>query len=211
MGDEHKINVETDALILVDVQRDFCPGGALPVNRGNEAVPVLNEWLKIRKFLKIAPRDWHPPSHCSFKRNGGQRPDHCVQDTPGAQFHPDLHAQLIDVIVSKGTDPKKEAYSGFDAPELLIVLRTHDILRLWIGGLAVGHCLKATAMDARRYGFDVFVIEDAVRGLEVRPGDQERARRKMEEAGVVFVRTQEVVKARSAAGLSVNPQGDPEQ
>ena len=194
MTQNDRVNVETDALIVVDMQRDFCPGGALAVPNGNEVVPVLNEWLRIDRLLKIATRDWHPPGHCSFERNGGPWPDHCVQDTPGAQFHPDLNVRAVDVIVSKATDPEKDAYSGFDAPELLTVLKAHDIRRLWVGGLATEYCVKATALDGQRNGFEVFVIEDAVRGIDVHPGDCDKARREMEEAGVVFVRPREVRK-----------------
>ncbi len=187
MTSSYQVNVDTDALIVIDVQRDFCPGGALAVPRGDEVVPVLNEWLQLDGLLKIATRDYHPPNHCSFKRNGGPWPDHCVQGTPGAEFHPLLNVQAIDVIVSKATDPSKEAYSGFDAPELLITLRTRGIRRLWVGGLATDYCVKASVLDGREHGFDVFVIEDAIRGIDVNPGDCDKARREMEAAGAVYV------------------------
>ncbi len=194
MDKQQEVDVGTDALIVVDVQRDFCPGGALAVPHGDEVVPVLNRWLGVGKMLKVATRDWHPPTHCSFQRNGGPWPDHCVQDTRGAEFHPDLKAGAIDKVISKGTDPQKEAYSGFDTPELLALLRERRIRRIWIGGLATEYCVKATALDGRKNGFGVFIIEDAVRGIDVNPGDCEKARREMATAGVEFVRTHQVAK-----------------
>ena len=183
----------TDALIVVDVQRDFCPGGALAVPSGDEVVPLLNQWLRVRKLYKAATRDWHPANHCSFQRAGGLWPDHCVQGTPGAEFHPGLNVKAVDLIVSKAADPAKEAYSGFDAPELPAALRAHGVRRLWIGGLATEYCVKATVLDARRQGFDVFVIEDAIRGIEAKPGDIAAAREEMARAGSVFVQTGDVL------------------
>lgn len=194
MCEEYRVNPASDALIVVDMQRDFCPGGALPVPQGDEVVPVLNEWLGIEGLLKIATRDWHPSNDCSFKRNGGLWPDHCVQDTPGAQLHADLDAEALDQIISKGVDPRREAYSGFDVPELVELLESRGVRRLWVGGLATEYCVRATAIGGREQGFEVFVIEDAVRGLDVNPGDCDKARREMEDAGVRFVRSGQVRK-----------------
>ena len=189
----------TDALIVVDVQRDFCPGGALAVPHGDEVVPPLNRWLHVKKLFKAATRDWHPANHCSFRRAGGPWPDHCLQNTPGADFHPSLHTQAIDLVVSKATDPAQEAYSGFDAPEFPAGLKARGIRRLWIGGLATEYCVKATVLDARQRGFDVFVIEDAIRGIEVKPGDIAAAREEMARAGAVFVQTGDVLGRKRAA------------
>jgi len=194
MGKELEVNPRTDALIVVHVQRDFCPGGALPVPQGDAVVPVLNEWLRDACLLKIATRDWHPPNHCSFRRRGGPWPDHCVQDSPGSRFHPDLFVEAFDSVFSSATDPEKEAYSGFSVPELAATLRSRGIRRLWIGGLATEYCVKATVLDGRAEGFEVFVIEDAIRGIEVTPGDCERARHEMEGAGARFVRSDLVKK-----------------
>jgi len=194
MNEKQKVDTATDALLLVDVQRDFCLGGALAVPGGDEVVPVLNEWLSIEGLLKIATRDWHPPEHCSFKRNGGQWPEHCVQNSEGASFHPALHAAAIDLVVSKASDAGKEAYSGFDAPELSAAVKERGIQRVWVGGLATEYCVKATVLDALEAGLKVFVIEDGIRGIEANAGDCEAARREMEEAGAVFVRSSEVVK-----------------
>ncbi len=194
MKSEFRVDPETDALIVVHVQRDFCPGGALPVPHGDEVVPVLNEWLRDADLAKFATRDWHPPNHCSFQRRGGPWPDHCVQNTPGAEFHPGLRVEAIEEIFSGATDPEKEAYSGFSIPELAPALRRRGIRRLWIGGLAADYCVKATALDGRAEGFEIMVIEDAVRGIEATPGDCERARREMVAAGIRFVRSRDVQK-----------------
>lgn len=194
MAQAVRLNVSYDALIAVHVQRDFCPGGALPVPQGDRIVPVLNEWLDVNGLLKIATRDWHPANHCSFKAQGGSWPPHCVQNTPGAAFHPHLRASGVEKIISTATDPGREAYSGFEAPELLVALRERHIRRLWIGGLATEYCVTATALDGRRHGFEVFLIEDAIRGIEVHPGDCAAARREMEAAGCVFVPSAEVKK-----------------
>jgi nicotinamidase/pyrazinamidase len=194
-----RINPGTDALILVDVQRDFCPGGALPVPRGDEVVPPLNQWMRMKRLFRAATRDWHPADHCSFKRSGGPWPDHCVQNTPGAEFPPGLNTRAIDLVVSKATDPAKEAYSGFDAPELSAGLKARGIRRLWIGGLATEYCVKATVLDARKLGFDVFLIEDAIRGIEVKPGDVAAAREEMARAGAIFVQTGDVLGRKRSA------------
>lgn len=187
MNDDCRVNPESDAIIAIHVQRDFCPGGALPVPHGDEIVPVLNEWLGIDKLLKIGTRDWHPANHCSFKAQGGPWPPHCVQGSSGAEFHADLNSRAFDAIISQATNPEKEAYSSFDETELADLLRSHNIRRLWMGGLATEYCVRATALDGRKHGFEVFVIEDAIRGIEVNPGDCEKAKREMEEAGVRLV------------------------
>jgi len=181
-----------DALIVVDVQRDFCPGGALAVPDGDRVDPVLNRWLAVPGIMKLATRDWHPPTHCSFRRNGGPWPEHCVQGTAGAELHPDLDAAAFDGIVNKGTDPSREAYSGFDAPELLQRLRQRGIERIWVGGLATEYCVRATVLDGLRHGFRVLVIADAIRGIELKAGDCERAIEEMRHAGAEIVATRDV-------------------
>jgi len=180
------VNAATDALVVIDVQRDFCPDGALPVPHGDQVVAPLNEWL-AKGVLKVATRDWHPLDHGSFKRNGGIWPDHCVQDTEGAQFHPDLHADLMDRVFSTGIDPAEEGYSGFEAPDLEPFLRERGVERLWIGGLATEYCVKETTLSARRLGFEALVIEACTRGIEVNPGDCAKALQEMKDAGAVVV------------------------
>ena len=192
MAQPLQVNTDTDALIAIDVQNDFCPGGALPVPQGDEVVPVLNQWLAVKGLFAAATRDWHPVNHSSFERHGGPWPDHCVQGSPGAELHPDLDADAIDVVVSTGTAPDADGYSGFDAPELVEALRKQNVKRLWMGGLATEYCVKATVLAGRQHGFEVFVVEDAIRGIEAAPGDGEKARKEMEDAGAVFVRSDDV-------------------
>lgn len=184
-----------DALIIVDVQVDFCPGGALPVPEGDKIVPVLNEY--IRKFraagaLIVATRDWHPPNHISFKSQGGPWPPHCIQGTRGAEFHPDLRLPEDALIISKATDPLKEAYSGFEGTGLADRLREAGVKRVFVGGLATEYCVKDTILDAVRHGFETFLLEDAVRGIDVKPGDVERAIKEMLERGVKKITLTEI-------------------
>ena len=177
---------ERDALIIVDIQRDFCPSGALPVPNGDAVVPVLNEYIKI--FRKAgasiyATRDWHPPNHASFKENGGIWPSHCVQNTEGAEFHSDLKLPKGAVVVSKAIDPDREAYSGFEGTNLKEELGGKGIERAFIGGLATDYCVKSTVLDAIKLGFETVLLEDAIRGVNVKPDDDERAIKEMVAAG----------------------------
>lgn len=158
-----------DAVIAVDVQNDFCPGGALAVEDGDAVVPVLNDWLDTavrRGATPVASRDWHPVSHCSFKPQGGPWPEHCLQDTQGAAFHPDLHLPPNTVLVSKGTAFNKDAYSAFDGTGLKVFLKSRDVKRVWIGGLACDVCVRATVLDACEQGFETHLITDATRAVE---------------------------------------------
>jgi nicotinamidase/pyrazinamidase len=186
-----------DALIIVDVQRDFCPGGALAVPRGDEIVPVINRLLGLGDWFAVATRDWHPPDHCSFAPQGGLWPVHCVADTPGAAFHPALDVSRIRHIVSKATARDREAYSGFQGTGLGALLEREGIRRVFVCGLATDYCVKATALDARRAGLDVVVLEDAVRGVEVKPGDCAAAVAEMRAAGVQVARSADL---RAGAG-----------
>ena len=183
---KYKINKNEDALIIVDVQVDFCPGGALPVPEGDKIIPVLNEYIK--RFdevgaLIIATRDWHPPNHSSFKTYGGLWPPHCIQGTDGAKFHPDLRLPKRTKIISKATDPSKEAYSGFEGTGLSEELKKIGIKRVFVGGLATEYCVKNTVLDALKYGFEVFLLEDAIKGIDVNPGDVNRAIEEMLQKG----------------------------
>ncbi|MBI4585968.1 MAG: nicotinamidase [Planctomycetes bacterium] len=175
------------ALIIVDVQRDFCPGGSLPVPEGDAVVPVLASYVEIfqsRGLPIFYTRDWHPPDHCSFKEHGGIWPAHCVAGTPGAEFHPRLPIARGAIIISKAAAPDREAYSGFDGTPLARELRARDSHRLLVGGLATDYCVKATALDGLREGFHVWLLVDASRGVEVHPGDSARAIEEMEAGGV---------------------------
>lgn len=192
MVEQYRVNPETDALIVVDVQRDFCEGGGLPVPQGDEVVPVLNRWLRETSMLKLATRDWHPPDHESFEAQGGPWPPHCVQGTDGAKLHPELASEEIDRVLSMGTEPDAPGYSGFESGELGEVLRERGIERLWVGGLATDYCVLETVTAGCAAGFDVLVIDDAIRGIDAEPGDVQAARERMEGAGARFVRTAEV-------------------
>jgi nicotinamidase/pyrazinamidase len=177
---------ETDALIIVDVQNDFCPNGALPVPEGDQVVPALNDYIKIFKKANakiFATRDWHPPNHISFKAQGGPWPPHCVQDSDGAKFHPDLNLPSDAIIVSKAMDPLKEAYSGFDGTELARTLTSQGVTRLFVGGLATDYCVKNTVLDARKMGFETVLFLDATRGINLEPSDVAKAIDEMIKSG----------------------------
>jgi len=172
------------ALIIVDYQNDFCPGGALAVPGGDEIAGRLNELAGSGDYeLVVATRDWHPPDHGSFAEQGGPWPVHCVAGTPGAELHPALDRGPIDVVVDKGQDPGTEGYSGFDATGLAELLRERGVDQLAITGLATDYCVKNTALDALREGFAVTVDATAVRGVEVEEGDSERALAQVRAAG----------------------------
>ncbi len=175
-----------EALIIVDMQNDFCAGGALEVADGNAVIGPINE-LAGRSPYVVATRDWHPPDHNSFVDQGGPWPVHCVRDTPGAQLHPGIEADRIDAIVDAGREPDQEGYSGFEDTDLERLLREHDIDTVHVGGLALDYCVKATALDAARAGFHVIVHRDATRPVEVNAGDGDRAVAELCEAGVDVV------------------------
>ena len=175
---------------MVDVQNDFCPGGALAVKGGDEVVPKLNK--VIRAFSKAGlpvffTRDWHPPNHRSFKSQGGIWPPHCVRGTPGAEFHPGLRVPPQAAVISKGTKPKFEAYSGFQGTELERRLKELGVKRILIGGLTTDYCVKESSLDAMDAGFEVMVLRDCIRGVNLHPHDSELAIRKIVARGAVLL------------------------
>lgn len=174
------------ALIVVDVQNDFCPGGALAVPDGDAVVDPVNRLAAEAPFV-VATRDWHPPDHGSFAEQGGPWPVHCVQATPGAELRAGIDRDHIDVVVDKGQEVDREGYSGFEGTDLERLLREHGVDTVDVAGLALDYCVKATALDARRAGFDVVVHRDATRAVEVQPGDAERAVQELRAAGVQVV------------------------
>jgi nicotinamidase/pyrazinamidase len=182
-----------DALLVVDVQNDFCPGGALAVAEGHAVVPLLNQYMERAAVAGVpifASRDWHPAQTAHFREFGGQWPPHCVQGTPGAEFHPGLRLPEETVIVSKGMNPVDEGYSLFegkleDGRDALTALRELGVTHVHVGGLATDYCVRATTLDALAARFDVFLLEDAIRAVEVQPGDEERAIKEMREAGAI--------------------------
>ena len=179
-----------DALIVVDVQIDFCPGGALPIERGDEVVAVLNRWIRAAEDARIpivASRDWHPAHHLSFTEAGGRWPIHCVQETAGARMHPELVLPPSTIVVTKGNRADRDQYSAFDDTGLADRLRQRGVRRVWVGGLARDVCVRATVLDARQLGFEVTVIDDATRPVTREGGD--RADEEMRRAGARFERT----------------------
>ena len=175
-----------DALIVVDVQNDFCSGGALAVPDGDAVIEPINRLAAEASFV-VATRDWHPPNHNSFRDQGGPWPVHCVQGSEGAELHPRLDRERIDAIVDAGQTPELEGYSGFESTELEQLLREHEAKEVHLAGLALDYCVKATALDARSAGFDVVVHRDATRAIDAQPGDAERAVQELREAGVRVV------------------------
>jgi nicotinamidase/pyrazinamidase len=181
-----------DALIVVDVQNDFCPGGSLAVPLGNEVVPVLNEYIQraLAAGMPIfASRDWHPAETKHFAAQGGPWPPHCVQGTWGAEFNPYLELPGAAHVVSKGAGTEDDGYSAFEArlPDdgrtLREALRALGVTRVHVGGLATDYCVKATVLDALNDGLETHVLTDASRPVDVQPGDGERALRLMLDAG----------------------------
>jgi nicotinamidase/pyrazinamidase len=183
-----------DALLIVDFQNDFTPGGALAVPDGDAIAAPLGRLLD-RFELVIATRDWHPPGHSSFSI----WPVHCVQGTPGAELHPALDRTKVDVVLDKGDDPGSPGYSAFVDTGLDARLRESGVDRLIVAGLATDYCVRATVLDARAAGFDVVVVEDAIRGVDVEPGDSERAIAEMKAAGAVFANADEIARLRLPA------------
>lgn len=185
MVDPETAFAQGDALILVDVQNDFCPGGALPIEEGDAVMPVLNKWIAAAQKAGVpvyATRDWHPANHLSFAPEGGEWPPHCVQDTPGAAFHADLDMPKDAIVVTKGVRFDQDQYSGFDETGLAEELRKRGVSRVWIGGLALDVCVRATALDAAEAGFETRVIRDATRAVTAESGTT--ALEEMREAGV---------------------------
>jgi nicotinamidase/pyrazinamidase len=200
-----------DALLIVDFQNDFCPGGALPVAEGDRIAEPINELLDSFDLV-IATRDWHPPDHGSFvgvevdpaKWRGADPPSiwpvHCVQGTHGAELYPALDQSKVDVIIDKGQDLYSQGYSAFQDTNLEDLLRERGVDRLFVTGLATDYCVKNSVLDALGLGFAVTVVQDAVRGVDVHPGDSEQALAQMETAGA---------RLESSGAVSSSRQGEP--
>lgn len=180
------------ALLIVDPQIDFCPGGALPVPDGDRIFEPLDR-VEAEFDVVVASRDWHPPDHVSFQAQGGSWPPHCVAGTHGAEFHPALDQRRLTHVVSKATRPDEEAYSAFAGTDLGDWLRERGVRHLFVGGLATDYCVRQSVLDALAGGLEVTVLEDCIGAVDVKPGDGERALDEMRAAGANVVRSPELV------------------
>jgi nicotinamidase/pyrazinamidase len=181
------------ALLIVDVQNDFCPGGALAVKDGDQVVPVINKL--IPQFpLVVASMDWHPADSVHFEK----WPPHCVRQTDGADLHEDLHVSMIEKIFLKGTEGKDDGYSAFEATNMNLeqFLKSSGITDLYIAGLTTDYCVKETALDAVEYGFNTYVVTDATRPVNVNPGDGEKALEEMNSAGACLIDSSAIAKPK---------------
>ncbi|MFZ3081948.1 nicotinamidase [Rhodoferax ferrireducens] len=192
----HPISLQTgDALLIVDVQSDFLAGGSLAVPRGDEVIAVLNGYLAAFQqagLPVLATRDWHPSDHCSFLPQGGPWPPHCVAGSAGASLAPGLKLPADVIVISKATDRNRDAYSGFEGTELDRLLREAGVRRLFIGGLATDYCVLNTVGDALKLGYQTVLLQDAVRAVDVHPGDGARAMGQMLEKGAMAVTLKQI-------------------
>src|SRR5262245_35559396 len=185
------------ALILVDIQNDFCPGGALAVNEGDQIVPIVNRMMP-RFQLVISTQDWHPADHISFRERGGPWPPHCVQGARGAELHPDLKTDTIAHYFRKASLPHKDDYSEFAGTDdrgrtLDEVLRAQGITKLYVVGLATDYCVLETVLDGLKLGYEVYAVRDAMRAVNVNSSDGDRALQKMSDGGAILVTSDQVL------------------
>ena len=181
----------SDALIVVDPQNDFLPGGALPVAEGNRIFGPINT-IAPRFRRVFATRDWHPKDHKYFSAEGGPWPYHCLQNTAGAEFSPKLDVSHINAVISKGTNRDTDGYSGFAETDLDQRLRAEGVKRVFVAGLATDYCVKATAIEARERGFDTVVLTDAIAAVKVKPEDERAALDAMRDAGCLLASTTDI-------------------
>ena len=184
------------ALILVDIQNDFCPEGALAVTDGDAVVAPANQlidYFEKKQWPIILTRDWHPVDHISFQENGGIWPVHCVAETPGAAFHPDLKIPENAIYINKATETETEAYSGFNGTELESILKKQGISRLVIAGLATDYCVKLTVVDAKKLGIETIVVKEGIRAVNIKPEDGVNAIAEMENSGAKMMTVAEIL------------------
>jgi nicotinamidase/pyrazinamidase len=198
-----KNEYEDAALVLVDIQNDFCPGGALGVPEGDKVVDVVNRIMPLFPLV-VSTQDWHPANHISFKDRGGPWPPHCVQGTPGAELHPRLRRDLISYHFRKASTPDKDEYSEFAGTDdrgrkLDELLKSLNVRRIFVAGLATDYCVLATVLDGLNYGFETFVVTDACRAVNVLPGDDQRAFDQMEEAGARLITSEQLLRSGGAS------------
>jgi nicotinamidase/pyrazinamidase len=185
-------------LLVVDPQNDFMPGGSLPVPDGDSIIPVVNRLIELfnsNNAPVFISRDWHPADHCSFIGEGGKWPPHCVKDTEGALFHPDLILPESSEVIDKAVIKEPDAYSAFQDTGLANILKIRGLTDIYTCGLATDVCVRSTVLDGLRAGFKMYVIEDAARAVEINPGDREKAICEMEAAGAVIIESPELFQA----------------
>lgn len=186
------------ALVIVDLQNDFCPGGTIPVKDGNQIIRPINDLIAAfedEDMPVVFTRDWHPRDHSSFQVRGGPWPPHCVQGTCGAELHPDLMVPHKSIIIIKGSERDRDAYSGFQGTDLVNLLRELGVKQLFVAGLATEYCVKETTLDALRNGFETSVIGDCISG--VKPATSSKAVRLMQERGARVTSSSEILEAMS--------------
>jgi len=198
-----KSQFQNSALILVDIQNDFCPGGALAVDEGDQIVPIVNK-LIVEFPLVISTQDWHPANHISFKEQGGPWPAHCVQGSHGAELHSDLRTETIEHYFRKASTPGKDDYSEFAGKDdrghsLDELLKSEGVRTLYVVGLATDYCVLETVLDGLKYGYEVYAVRDAMRAVNVNPGDGEKALERMAGAGAHIVTSDEVLSLAGSA------------
>jgi nicotinamidase/pyrazinamidase len=186
------------ALVLVDIQNDFCPGGALAVAEGDQVVEIVNRLMPLFPIV-VSTQDWHPANHISFKEQGGPWPPHCVQGTRGAQLHPALETEAIDYYFRKASSPDKDAYSEFEGVDdngrtLDETLKGRRVRKLYVAGLATDYCVLATVLDGLDNGYEVYAITDAMRAVNVNPDDGRKALEEMARKGARLTASDEVLK-----------------
>ena len=190
-----------DGLLIIDFQNDFCPGGALAVDGGDQIAAPIKRLADSGRFEVIAAtRDWHPPDHASFETEGGPWPVHCVRGTAGAELHPAMAEIDVDAIVDVGREREDEGYSGFEKSDLAQILRSNGVERVFVCGLATDYCVRASTIDACGEGFETTLVEDAVRAVNVEPGDGERSVDAMRAAGAKVARSDQLLIADRQAG-----------
>lgn len=191
------------ALLVVDVQNDFCPKGALQIKDGDKIIPTINKYIKVfskNKLPILLSRDWHPKKTKHFKAFGGDWPGHCVQGSKGAMFHRDLKFPKEAIILSKGMDPEKDSYSAFQAvdsngTDFINLLKIFGINELYLGGLATDYCVKWTTRDALKSGFKVKLLVDAIKGVNIKPSDSEEAIEEMVNLGAKKITFEKLAKS----------------
>jgi len=190
------------ALLVVDVQNDFCPGGTLGIHGGHKIIPILNRYIKFfetENLPIIVTRDWHPKVTKHFEQFGGVWPEHCVEGSPGAMFHPDLELPKEALVMSKGMDPEKDSYSAFHAIDssgmaLANLLKIFGVAEIYIGGLATDYCVKYSALDALKDGLEAFILTDAIAGVNLQPEDSRLALQEMVNLGAKKTISEEFIR-----------------